>query len=81
MAPTDNSKWAMLRELALARFPKDVKVAEPTRKTEELVGQQPGDAAAFAAATETVVQAEEDRRFVEALQVVNCRPRTIIGSR
>jgi hypothetical protein len=27
MAPTDNSKWAVLRELALARFPEDAKVA------------------------------------------------------
>jgi hypothetical protein len=28
MAPTDNIKWAMLRELALARFPEDAKVAD-----------------------------------------------------
>jgi hypothetical protein len=44
MAPTDNSKWAVLRELALARFPKDVEVAEAMRRAAELAGQQPGDA-------------------------------------
>jgi hypothetical protein len=80
----------VLRELALARFPEDVEVAEAMCRAEELAGQQPGDAAVFMAATEAavfmaateaVVQAEEDKRFSEALQVVNCRPRTVVGSR
>jgi hypothetical protein len=30
---------------------------------------------------EAVVQAKEDKRFGEALQVVNCRPRMVVGSR
>jgi hypothetical protein len=71
----------VLRELALARFPEDVEVAEAMCRAEELAGQQPGDAAAFMAATEAMVQAEEDKRFSEALQVVNCRSRTVVGSR
>jgi hypothetical protein len=71
----------MLRELALARFLEDVEVAEAMRRVEELAGQQPGDAVAFVAATEAVVQAEEDRRFGEAFQVMNCRPCTVVGSR
>jgi hypothetical protein len=31
MAPTDNSKWVVLRELALARYPEDA-----MRRAEEL---------------------------------------------
>jgi hypothetical protein len=54
MAPTDNSKWAVLRELTLARFPKDVEVADPMRRAEELAGQQSGDAVAFVAMIEAV---------------------------
>jgi hypothetical protein len=60
MAPTDNRKWAVLRELALARFPEDAEVADAMRRAEELAGQQPSDAAAFVAVTEAVVQAEEE---------------------
>jgi hypothetical protein len=47
MDPTDKGKWAVLRELALARFPEDVEVAEAMRRAEELTGQQSGDTAAF----------------------------------
>jgi hypothetical protein len=39
MAPTDNSKWAVLRELALARFPEDAEVADAMHRAEELAGQ------------------------------------------
>jgi hypothetical protein len=73
MAPTDNSKWATLRELARARFPEDAEVADAMRRVEKPAGQQSGDAAVFVAATEAVVQAEEDKRVGEA--------HTIIGSR
>jgi hypothetical protein len=76
MAPTDNSKWAVLRELALARFPEDV-----MRRAEELAVQQPGDPAAFVMATEALVQADEEKRVGEALLVVNQRTRNIVGSR
>jgi hypothetical protein len=55
MAPTDNSKWAMLSDLALARFPEDVAVANAMCMAEELAGQQPGDAAVFVAPKEVVV--------------------------
>jgi hypothetical protein len=71
MAPTDNSKWAMLRELGLARFPEDAEVADAMRRAEELAVQQPGDAAAFVAAMEALVQADEEKRIGEALVVVN----------
>jgi hypothetical protein len=57
MAPTDNSKWVVLRELTLSRFTEDAKVAEAMHRAEELAGQQPGDAAWFVAVTEAVVQA------------------------
>jgi hypothetical protein len=73
MAPTDNSKWVVLRELALARFPEDAEVADAMHRAEELAVQQPGDAAAFVAATETLVQADEEKRIGEALVVVNQR--------
>jgi hypothetical protein len=49
MAPTDNSKWAVLRELALARFLEDAEVADAMRRAEELAIQQPGDPAVFVA--------------------------------
>jgi hypothetical protein len=81
MAPTDNSKWIMLRELALARFPEDAEVAEAMRRAEELAGQQPGNATAFVAATEAAMQAKENKRLGETLQVMNCCPRTTVGSR
>jgi hypothetical protein len=81
MAPTDNGKWAVLRELTLARFPEDVEVAEAMCMAEDLAGQQPGDTTAFVVATEAVVQAEEDKRFGEALQVMNYHPRTAVVSR
>jgi hypothetical protein len=55
MAPTDNNKWAVLTEFALAHFPEDEEVAGAMRRAEELAGQQPRDAAAFVAATEAVV--------------------------
>jgi hypothetical protein len=54
-APTDNHKWAVLTEFALAHFPEDEEVAGAMRRAEELAGQQPRDAAAFVAATEAVV--------------------------
>jgi hypothetical protein len=66
MAPTDNNKWAVLRELALARFLEDTVVAEAMRRAEELAGQESGDAAAFVAAMEAVMQAEEAKRLGEA---------------
>jgi hypothetical protein len=81
MAPTDNSKRVVLRELALAHFPEDEEVADTMRRAEELAGQQPGDAAAFVVATEAIVQAEEEKRVGEARQIVNRRPRTVAGSR
>jgi hypothetical protein len=43
MAPTDNRKWAVLREIALAYFPKDIEVADAMRRAEERAVQQPGD--------------------------------------
>jgi hypothetical protein len=81
MAPTDDSKWAMLRELAFARFPEDVEVADAMHRVEELAGQQPGDVAAFVAATEAVIKAEEEKRVGEVLWVFNGRARTVVGSR
>jgi hypothetical protein len=45
MAPTDNSNWAVLRELALDRFPEDAEVADAMRWAEELAVQQPSVAA------------------------------------
>jgi hypothetical protein len=68
MAPTDNSKWAVLRKLALARFPEDAEVADAMRRAEELAVQQTGDPAVFVAAT-------------EALLVINQRARSVVGSR
>jgi hypothetical protein len=76
MEPTDNSKWVMLRELALARFPKDAEVADAMRRAEELVIQQSGDAAA----TEALVQADE-KRIGEALVVINQCAHSVVGSR
>jgi hypothetical protein len=81
MAPTDNIKWAVLRELALARFPEDAEMVDAMRRAEELAGQQADDAAVFVAATEVVVQAEEEKRIGEALLVVNRCARSIVGSR
>jgi hypothetical protein len=45
MVPTDNSKWSVLRELALAHFPEGAEVADTMRRVKELAIQQPGDAA------------------------------------
>jgi hypothetical protein len=73
MAPTDNSKWAVLRELALARFPEDAEVADAMRRAEELAIQQPSDPAVFMAATEALALAEEEKRVGEALLVINQR--------
>jgi hypothetical protein len=81
MVPTDNSKWEVLRELTLARFPEDAEVADIMRRVEELAVQQPGDPAAFVAAIEALVQADEEKRVGEALLVVNQRTRSIVGSR
>jgi hypothetical protein len=81
MAPTDNSKWAVLRELALTRFPEDAEVADAIRRAEELTVQQPGDPAAFVAATEALVQAEEEKRVGDTLVVVNQCACSVIGSR
>jgi hypothetical protein len=78
MAPTDNSKWAVLRELALARFPEDAEVADAMRLAEELTVQQSGDTAA---ATDAVVQAEEEKWVGKALVVVNQHARNIVDSR
>jgi hypothetical protein len=80
MAPTDNSKWAMLKELALACFPEDAEVADAMRLAEELAVQQSGDTAAFVAVTEAVVQAEEEKWVGEALVVVNRHTRSIVES-
>jgi hypothetical protein len=81
MAPTDNSKWAVLRELALAHFPEDAEVADAMRRAEELAVQQFGDPTAFMAATEALVQADEEKRVSEALLVINRRACSVIGSR
>jgi hypothetical protein len=81
MAPTNNNKWTVLRELALAHFPEDVEVADIMRRAEELVGQQPGDATVFVAATEVVVQDEEEKRVGEVLLVVNRHACNVVGSR
>jgi hypothetical protein len=78
MAPTNNSKWAVLRELSLARFPE---VADAMCRTEGLAVQQPGDPAAFVAATGALVQADEEKRVGEALLIVNQRARSVVGSR
>jgi hypothetical protein len=51
------------------------------RRAEDLADQKSGDTTAFMVATEVVVQAEKDKRFGGALQVVNCRPRMVVGSR
>jgi hypothetical protein len=80
MAPTDNSKWAVLRELALARFPEDTEVADAMRRAEELAVQQPSDPAAFVAATEALVQADKEKRVGKALLVVNQRAHNVVGS-
>jgi hypothetical protein len=71
----------VLTELALARLPKEVEVADAMHRVEELAGQQPGDVAAFVAATEAVIKAEEEKRVGKVLRVINGRARTIIGSR
>jgi hypothetical protein len=81
MAPTDNSKWVVLRELTLARFPEDTEVTDAMRRAEELAVQQPGDPAAFMAATEALVQADEEKRIGEALVVINQRAHNVAGSR
>jgi hypothetical protein len=81
MASTDNSKWAVLRELALARFPEDVEVAEAMRRSEELAIQQPGGAAVFVVTTEALAQADEEKRIGEALVVVNQHAHSIVDSR
>jgi hypothetical protein len=81
MAPTDNSNWAVLTELALARLPKEVEVVDAMHRVEELAGQQPGDAAVFVAVTEAVIKAKEEKRVGEVLRVVNGRACTVIGSR
>jgi hypothetical protein len=78
MAHIDNSKWAVLRELALDRFPED---ADAMHRAEELAVQQPGDPAAFVAATEALVLADEEKRVGEALLVVSQRARSVVGSR
>jgi hypothetical protein len=52
MAPTDNSKWSMLSELARACFLEDEEVVDAMRRAEELAGQQPAGVTAFVAATE-----------------------------
>jgi hypothetical protein len=80
MAPIDNNKWDVLRELALAYFLEDAEVANAMRRAEELADQQPADAAAFVAAMEAVVQAEEEKRVSEVLLVINRRARSIVGS-
>jgi hypothetical protein len=81
MATTDNSKWAMLRELALDRFPEDAEVADAMRQAEELVVQQPGDAVAFVVMMEALMQADKEKRIGEALVVVNQRAHNVVGSR
>jgi hypothetical protein len=81
MATTDNSKWAVLRELALARFSEDAEVADGMRRAEELAVQQPGDAAAFVATTKALMQADKEKRIGEALVVVNQRVHSVVGSR
>jgi hypothetical protein len=80
MAPIDKNKWAVLRELALARFAEEVEVADAMRRAQELADQLLGNAVAFVAATEAVVQAEEEKRAGEALWLVNGHARTIVGS-
>jgi hypothetical protein len=71
----------VLRLLALAHFPEDVGGGGRHAQAEKHTDQQPGDAAVFVAATEVVAQAEEEKRVGEALQVVNGRTRTVVGSR
>jgi hypothetical protein len=61
----------MLRELALARFPKDAEVADTMRLAEELAVQQPGDTAAFMAATKAVMRADEEKKVGEECYVSN----------
>jgi hypothetical protein len=39
MAPTDNNKWVVLRELALACFLEDEEVADAMCRAQELAGQ------------------------------------------
>jgi hypothetical protein len=65
----------------LARFPEDAEVADAMRQAKELAVQQPGDAAAFVATTEALMQADEEKRIGEALVVVNQRAHSIVGSR
>jgi hypothetical protein len=79
MAPSDNSNWAVLRELALARFPLDAEVADAMPRVEELAIQQPGNAAASVAATEALVQAKEEKKVGEELVVFNQRARSVVG--
>jgi ABC-type sulfate transport system substrate-binding protein len=71
----------VLRELALACFPEDTEVADAMRRAEELAVQQPGDPATFVAATEALVRAYKEKRIGEALEVVNQRAHSIVGSR
>jgi hypothetical protein len=70
----------MLTELPLARFPEDAEVVDAMRRAEELAIQQSGDVAAFVAATEALVQADEEKRIGEALVVVNQRAHCVVGS-
>jgi hypothetical protein len=62
-------------------LPRGAEVADAVRWAEELTAQWPGDPAAFVAATEILVQANEEKRIGEALVVVNQRARSIVGSR
>jgi hypothetical protein len=81
MAPTDNSKWAVLKELALARFLEDAKVADVMRPAEELAIQQSGDAAVFVVTEKALAQDDKEKRIGEALLVVNQRTHSVVGSR
>jgi hypothetical protein len=71
----------MLKELARARFPEDREGADAMRRAEELAGQQPDDTAAFVVVTEEATQGEEEKWLGDARQVINSRPRTMVGSR
>jgi hypothetical protein len=81
MAPTDNNKWYVLRELARTRFPKDEEVVDAMRWAEELASQQLAGVAAFVAPMEAAAQAKQEKALDAARVTINMRPCTMVGLR
>jgi hypothetical protein len=61
MAPTDNSKCGILREMAHTCFPEEEDVVAAMRRAEELADQLPADTVAFVAVTEVASRPRRGR--------------------